>query len=331
MSTQARPSGQAFNFEDILDITQKRSNVLGKPDAIESIAILIAKADGLKDIASSLPAGSSTNPKRFLAGFIKCARLDAQNGKGNLAKCSMASILEALKLAAMVDVVPGDGRAYLIPYGTECKFELSAHGMRDVMRRSSDVLDINDQCVYEGDDFECVLEGPERGIRHQRKSFGAGRKWIATYVTVLLKHDPRPIVEILDEVDLAAIKSQSKNAGGLPWGKFVDEHSRAKVIRRVSKRVPMRPDDDAALQAIDAANFLMSEAAAANERQYREEPMRVSIDPSAVKASDSPNRGHDATEPAKAEPKAEPTEQELDSLFAQQERVDGAGTAAALK
>lgn len=328
MSTaqQARPSATAFNIDDILDATQRRSDVIGKPDAIESIAILIAKAGGLDDIRKSLPPGSSTQPQRFLAAFIKCARLDAEKGKGNLGRCSLASILEALKLAAMVDVVPGDGRAYLIPYGTECRFDLGAHGLRDVMRRSSAVLDINDQVVYEGDDFEAVMDGPERGVRHVRRAFGKDRKYLCTYCTITLDGDPRPIVELLDEQDLEDIKGQSKNAGGLPWTKFHDEHSRAKVLRRASKRVPMRPDDDAALKAIDAAHFLMEESAKANEQAYRQAPIHATIDPSQVKPSNSPNRGHDATEP-----KPEPTDQELDALFAQEEQQEAAPAAKAKK
>ena len=323
-----------YTLEELLDTTAKRSQIIGKPDAIESIVILLAKAGGLDDIKRSLPGASKTDPKRFLAAFIKCARLDAENqskrGKDpQLARCSLASILEALKLAAMVDVVPGDGRAYLIGYGGECKFDLGAHGMRDVMRRSSAILDINDQCVYEGDDFEAEMDGPNRGVRHIRRTFGKDRKWLCTYCTIKLAGDPRPIVELIDELDMDLIKGQSKNPTGLPWTKFVDEHSRAKVLRRVSKRVPMRPDDAAALQAIDAANFLMGEATKANERDLSDR-ITGEINMEDLKTSTDPNRGHGQTAP-QPEAKPEPTDQELDSLFAQDEKHSGKGTAAALK
>lgn len=300
----AAPTAADLDLDAILAMTDaKRSQVFGKPDAIESIVILMAKGGGLGDIRRSLPQGSTTQPVRFLAAFVKCARREIESrgmGKDDesrLFRCSLASILEALKLAAMVDVVPGDGRAYLIPYKDECKFELGAHGMRDVMRRSSGILDINDQAVYEGDEFEIELEGPNRGVRHKRK-FLPGRKWVASYATALLEGDPRPIVEVIDAEDLAAIKSQAKAQGSLAWTKFADEMSRAKVLRRLSKRVPMRPDDAAALQAMDAANHFMIEGAAEAAEQLRKRaPIHATIDPADLSPSSDPNRGHDKAAP----------------------------------
>lgn len=247
----------------------------------------------LKEIESLLPDSSRTQPVRFFAGLVRCAR---QNPA--LVKCTLASIVEALKIAAQVDVVPGDGRAYLIPYGTECQFMLGAHGMRDVIRRSDQVLDINDQAVYEGDEFEFELEGPNRGVRHKRRLGGeGGRKWLCAYAVATLKGDPRPIVEIIDAADLAAIKSVSKAAGSMAWQKFGDEMSRAKVLRRLAKRLPMRPDDDAALAAADAVEFYQVQAAAAE----RPQPVRASVPLSAVRKSVNENRGHDGANPAHVE------------------------------
>lgn len=307
--TQSAPAGATakdVDLDEILRMTDaRRSAVMGPPDDIEKVVILLAKAGGLDDIRRSLPAGSSTRAVRFLAGFVKCARQELVNRKGagqpddpRLFRCSTASILEALKLAALVDVVPGDGRAYLIAYGSECKFELGAHGMRDVMRRSSAILDVNDQVIYEGDEFDVELDGPSRGVRHKRRSFGKGRKWVATYATVLLRDDPRPIVEIIDEADLDAIKSQAKAKGSLAWTTFVDEMSRAKALRRISKRVPMRPDDAAALQSIDAANFLMQEAASEGAGSLRRSAaIHATIDPADLSPSTDANRGHDRAAP----------------------------------
>lgn len=56
------------------------------------------------------------------------------------------------------------------------------------------------------------------------------------------------------------------------------------------------------------------------------ETIAATIDPSQVKPSNSPNRGHDATEP-----KPEPTDQELDALFAQEEQQEAAPAAKAKK
>jgi phage RecT family recombinase len=283
-----------------------RRQIIGEPDEPQVVTIALAKAGALDDIARLLPASSKTPAARFLAGFIRCARLDKQNGKGNLVKCSLASILEALKMAAQVDVVPGDGRAYLIPYGQECQFHLGVHGLRDVLRRSPDVLDINDQVVYEGDEFEAVLEGPARGVRHVRGPLGEHGKIVGAYATVTLRQQmpDRPLVEVMDRDEIEQVRAASKNTSESgPWGKWFGEMARKAVLRRLAKRVPMRPDDAAALAAMDAVEFFTDEAASAGQRAIRSAPARATIQPTAIRASANPNRGHDATMPEPA-PKA---------------------------
>ncbi len=301
-----RPTAADHDIEEIIAATNlSRSQVLGKPDPIERAVIQLAKIDGLEGIRRSLPKGSRTEPTRFFAGLVRCARQNPQ-----VAQCSLASLLEALKIAAQVDVVPGDGRAYLIPYKGEVQFMLGAHGMRDVIRRNSEVLDINDQNVYEGDEFDVELDGRNRGVRHKRKTFGAGREWIGAYATAVLKGDPRPIVEIIDTEDLEAIRSQSKASGSLAWTKFTGEMARAKVLRRIAKRLPMRPDDAAALAALDAAEFFQLEAAQRPAEKYRKEPIRATVKPEDVRASESENRGHDHAAPeAEPEPQEPPAEE----------------------
>jgi hypothetical protein len=87
----------------------------------------------------------------------------------------------------------------------------------------------------------------------------------------------------------------------MAWQKFGDEMSRAKVLRRLSKRLPMRPDDDAALAAADAVEFYQLQAAAEQPRQ----PTRATVPLAAVKRSANQNRGHDGANPAHVEPEPE--------------------------
>jgi len=215
-------------------------------------------------LATLTPAGiGAINPKRFIGGFLTIAR----NNPAVL-DCSPASILESLKLAALSGLVPGEGKAYLIPYKGECTYSIGAWGMVELMRRSGKVSDIRDSIVCAGDEFEIDADGL---VRHIKRPFAADRgKIVGVVASALIEGDQTPIVETLDLEQIEAIKGMSKAPGSIAWTKFYDEHIRAKCLRRLAKRVPMDPSAEEAIRSADAAEFLTNAAGAAAARQIME-------------------------------------------------------------
>lgn len=157
----------------------------------------------------------------------------AKNDK--LQQCSPASIIGAVITASRLGVSldPNIKHSYLIPYGKECKLEVSYMGLIDVIYRSTGSL-LEAHMVYKNDAFE-YEQGSNPHVKHNPHVFGDKGDLIGVYAICRFK-DGRIAIEFLDTVEIDKCKKVSK--GGNVWTIWFDEMAKKSAIRRLYKRLP---------------------------------------------------------------------------------------------
>ncbi len=82
-----------------------------------------------------------------------------------LFECSKESIVGAVLQSAQLGLEPLLGRAYLIPYGNECQFQLGYKGMIELFYRNPEAKSLEARVVYENDYFKYEF-GTESFLKH---------------------------------------------------------------------------------------------------------------------------------------------------------------------
>jgi recombination protein RecT len=111
------------------------------------------------EIARALPR--HVNPDRMLRVALTCFRQTPA-----LNKCTPESIFAAVIQASQLGLEPGlQGRAYLIPYGTECQFVPGWKGLVELVNRTGRASAWTG-AVFTGDDFDYAL-GDSPYVKHR--------------------------------------------------------------------------------------------------------------------------------------------------------------------
>lgn len=74
-----------------------------------------------------------------------------------LQDCTRVSLIRSILQSAQLGLEPDGvlGKAYLIPYGQECRFQVGYQGLLELARRSKDIKRVRIGVVREGDFFKC--------------------------------------------------------------------------------------------------------------------------------------------------------------------------------
>jgi recombination protein RecT len=156
----------------------------------------------------------------------------AKNPK--LQSCNSSSIVGAVITASRLGVSldPNIKHSYLIPYGKECKLEISYMGLIDVIYRATGGL-IEAHMVYQNDGFD-YQQGSEPKITHSPMVFGDKGNLLGCYAICTI--DDKLSIEFMDYDEIEKCKAESK--GGQVWNKWYNEMAKKSVIRRLYKRLP---------------------------------------------------------------------------------------------
>ena len=191
------------------------------------------------EIALALP--QHVTPERLLRIALSEVRRNPR-----LAQCNAASLLGAIFTCAQLGLEPGGalGHCYLIPYGSECQFQIGYKGMIDLARRSGQILSLSARAVYENDHFEFCY-GLHEDLIH-RPAVGVRGELTYAYAVANLK-DGGVQFEVMDRVELEDVRDGSQgyqtarkyNKSDTPWISSFDEMCRKTVIRRLFKYLPV--------------------------------------------------------------------------------------------
>ena len=187
-----------------------------------------------KEIAKALP--SVITGERF-------ARMATTAVTQNpaLAACSPQSFIGAMLTAAQLGLEPNTplGQAYLIPYGSNCQFQLGYRGLIELAHRSGDIKSIEAHVVYANDDFDFEF-GLEPKLKHKPAKENRGdAAWVyAVYHT----KDEGYGFEVMSVDDINRHRAKYSKAKNSPWNDAWDEMAKKTVIKRVLKFAPLKTE-----------------------------------------------------------------------------------------
>lgn len=205
-----------------------------KPVAKKPMAIKDYIKSYEKEIAKALP--SVISPERF-------ARIATTAVTQNpaLAACSPQSFIGAMLTAAQLGLEVNSplGQAYLIPYGSNCQFQLGYRGLIELAHRSGDIKSIESHVVYENDEFDFEF-GLEPRLKHKPTKGDRGE---ATWVYAVYRtKDEGYGFEVMSVDDINRHRAKYSKARNSPWDSAWDEMAKKTVIKRVLKFAPLKTE-----------------------------------------------------------------------------------------
>jgi recombination protein RecT len=215
------------------------------PDPQALGAQMIALVEGRGHLAAILGSDSAT-VERF-----KTVVLSAVTSSPKLLEADPATLVQAIREAAMWNLEPDGIDANIIPYWSskrsvyEADFQVTARGYVTVLYRSPRVLFVDADLVYEHDVFE-YEKGAVPRLVHKPLIFGDRGKRVGAYALVQLDTGfMRPIV--LDEKAITARRKHSRESETGTWAEWPDEMARKTALRALMSLVPIERGVKAAL------------------------------------------------------------------------------------
>lgn len=172
-----------------------------------------------------------------------------------LAECTPASLLNALMLCAQAGLLPDGRNAHLIPYGNNVQVIFDYKGLVQIAERNG-VQNIRAIAVHEKDVFEYGMDGANVTFKWQPNFLGDRGELVAFAATCI--RDGNTDVEVMTKAEVDAIRKRSKASSSGPWVTDYAEMGKKTVLRRMSKRWPLSPEQSAALDTEakeEVANF----------------------------------------------------------------------------
>jgi recombinational DNA repair protein RecT len=146
-------------------------------------------------------------------------------------------------------------QCYLVPYGTECRLEVSYIGYLELARRSGQFRDVDACVVNENDEFS-YARNPRPELYHKPNLWNPGKP-IGAYVYAIL-HNGEPKFEAMNLAEIEKVRKCSKNPNGAPWTTWWGEKAKCSVLRRFLKTKHLTPELALAIDN-DNAGYVLDE------------------------------------------------------------------------
>jgi len=206
-------------------------------------------------LAASVPASSLVTVQTLIdSACLAFAKNSA------LQNCTQESVLTSIFDAARfgLDCSGRLNSAHLVPYKTTCQLIIGYGGLMDLAKRAADVMDLDCQLVYEGDQIDMRL-GTDPHIDHRPLLTGTRdpKDIQGAYCVASLKGGKRK-VEYMTRTELDTIRGRSRAGRSGPWVSDTGEMARKTVIRRMVKYL--------STSVVDANRSVLVEAVQHDER-----------------------------------------------------------------
>ncbi|VDG33351.1 recombination protein RecT [Lactobacillus plantarum subsp. plantarum ST-III] [Lactiplantibacillus mudanjiangensis] len=233
--------------------------------------------------------GLSLPPDYSVGNALNSAYLilsDTSKGKPLLERCDQGSVIKALMNMAIQGLSPAKNQCYFIPYGTQLVMQRSYFGSISVVKRLSNVKDIQAQIVHKDDVFEIggvdgmlVVKKFEPSFENLDKPIIGAFAWVEdndgnrTY-TVMTKKD----------IDMSWSHAKTKNV----QNEFPEEMAKRTIINRAAKFfINSSSDNDLFVQAVNNTT----------NDEYEDDPKDVTPPKRSLMADVGEQQGQVAAEP----------------------------------
>lgn len=208
---------------------------------------LVAERGHIADILGSDPKAV----QRF-----ETVMLSALTSNPKLLRADTATLVQAIREAAMWDLEPDGVDAVIVPFWNsrrsvyEADFQPTARGYVRVLYRSPKVLFVDADVVYANDHFE-YEKGANPRLVHRPLVFGDRGERLGAYALVQLDSGfVRPVV--LNAAQIEARRRVARDSEKGPWADWVDEMWRKTALRSIMSIIPVARGVKAALAAESA-------------------------------------------------------------------------------
>lgn len=233
---------------------QNGQNRLPAQDAFKELRAQLNSAAFRQRIAGGVPEEFRTTG--YIDRLVESIFIACRDNKDLLDRCDRASLFRAAERIAKKGLTVGDNVAWLVPYKGQVQDQLGFKGAMIQVRRSKAVTRITAQPVYSADKCEILL-GTEQRIDHKPVMSGDRGQFIGVYAVAWV--DGQPEIEWMSASEVEKIRGNSPSANSPAWRTWPTEMARAKVLKRLCKRLPTeRPIDlddmdEAGAQAIEGS------------------------------------------------------------------------------
>ena len=272
MSMNAEPQGSPAPNErpTLPDTVLVRSSAVAAPKKAEAFEVFrdeLMQRD--EELASLLPSTVTLDAFRNVA-------IIAVKKNPDLLKCDRRSLHNAVTAAAIDGLIPDGKEGVIIPQKEDgtlaARWAPMAHGIRKRARELDGII-IDAKVVCKNDSFEWE-EGDNSFIRHIPAPLDQDPGQMIGVYAIFRKGDSVLHHEVLRQADVMAVKSISRQPGGLMWKTFEGEAWRKSAIRRGIKTVPCSDNLRTIVERFDD----MHDVGAA-PRAIEAEPARIAIPP----------------------------------------------------
>lgn len=264
-------------------------------------------------IAGLLAADKPADIERFMRS---AAFAIARTPK--LMQCTPNSLIECVCTGAelKLDFTPSLGLAYMVPYNvniapkgsppkweSRSQFQVGYRGLIALALRSGRVRAIEAHCVYERDEFQHEM-GTTPSIVHRRPKLGVDRGDLIGAYAIATMPDGTKQADVMDAMELQAIRDRSKSGDSGPWKTDPGEMSKKTVVKRLCKYLQLTPEVGTALEHDneDTDLELIDEAPRQTNTQKLTARLGVAPEPEQTRDdSDAQEPGQDLTAPIASE------------------------------
>ncbi len=204
------------------------------------------------EITKGLPKGLSTQVMMRVV-------LTAVTQTPKLLECTQASLFGSILKAAQLGLMPDGllGEAYLIPYGTQCNFQIGYKGMIQLIRRVGNVRSIIAREVYKGDDFSYDLND---SIHFHRRNNKTDYNTI-THVYAIIRYKEKDVYDfdVMAKAEVEAhMKRYSKawKKSDSPWQTAFNTMAKKTVLLRCAKYAQLSTEVQSAISLDETAEAM---------------------------------------------------------------------------
>ncbi|KZU85154.1 recombinase RecT [Lactiplantibacillus plantarum] len=197
--------------------------------------------------------GLSLPPDYSVGNALNSAYLilsDTSKGQPLLDKCDQGSVIKALMNMAIQGLSPAKNQCYFIPYGNQLVMQRSYFGSISVVKRLSNVKDIQAQVVHKDDTFKIGGENGVLVVKEFEPSFeNLDKPIIGAFAWVEdLNGDRTYTVMTKKDIDTSWSHAKTKKV----QNEFPEEMAKRTVINRAAKfYINSSSDNDLFVQAVN--------------------------------------------------------------------------------
>jgi len=211
--------------------------------------------------------GLSLPPDYSVGNALNSAYLilsDTSKGQPLLDKCDQGSVIKALMNMAIQGLSPAKNQCYFIPYGSQLVMQRSYFGAISVVKRLTNVKDIQAQVIHKDDVFEIGGVNGMLVVKKFEPSFENLDKPIVGAFAWVEANDGNRVYTVMTKKDIDTSWSHAKTKK--VQNEFPEEMAKRTVINRAAKFfINSSSDNDLFVQAVNETT----------SAEYEDEPKDV--------------------------------------------------------